>query len=54
MLLVPRLEDIIIEKAAPADPFSIEAQPLTSRLRYRAEGSYGHRMKVVDGDVVVR
>jgi len=46
-LLVPRPEDLMIEKAAPADPFGIEAQPLASLLQYSAQGSYGHRLKVV-------
>ena len=52
-LLVPRLEDFIIEKAAPADPFSVPVQPLSSLLQYSAQGSYGHRLKVV-GTVTLR
>jgi PAS domain S-box-containing protein len=52
-LLLPRLEDLIIEKAAPADPFAIDAQPLASLLQYSAQGSYGHRMKVT-GTVTFR
>lgn len=46
-LLVPRLEDLIVEKAAPADPFSMPAKPIESLLQYSALGSYGHRLKVV-------
>jgi len=52
-LLVPRLEDLIVEKPAPADPFDVEAQPLTSLLQYSAQGSYGHRLKVA-GTVTLR
>ncbi len=52
-LMVPRLEDITIEKAAPSDPFSVPAQPIKSLLQYSAQGSYGHRLKVV-GTVTLR
>jgi hypothetical protein len=52
-LLVPRLEDLVVEKAATADPFATPAQPIKSLLQYGAQGSYGHRLKVV-GTVTLR
>jgi PAS domain S-box-containing protein len=52
-LLVPRMEDLIIEKPAPADPFDTPAQSLASLLQYSAQGSYGHRLKVA-GTVTLR
>ncbi len=52
-LLVPRLEALIVEKAAPADPFAIPPQPIKSLLQYGAQGSFGHRLKVV-GTVTLR
>jgi PAS domain S-box-containing protein len=52
-LLVPRAEDLVVEKAAPPDPFAVPAQPIKSLLQYGAQGSYGHRLKVV-GTVTLR
>ena len=46
-LLVPRTDDLAVEKAAPASPFAIVPQPLGSLLQYTPEGSSGHRVKVV-------
>jgi PAS domain S-box-containing protein len=52
-LLVPRPEDLIVEKPAPADPFAEPPQPISSLLQYSAQGSYGHRLKAV-GAVTLR
>lgn len=52
-LLVPRLEDLIVEKTAPADPFAAPVRPLSSLLQYSAQGASGHRLKVV-GTVTLR
>lgn len=52
-LMVPRLEDIAIEKPAPGDPFAVPTQPIKSLLQYSAQGSYGHRLKVA-GTVTLR
>jgi PAS domain S-box-containing protein len=52
-LLLPRLEDLVVEKPAPPDPFAIPAQPIGSLLRYSAQGSFGHRLKVL-GTVTLR
>jgi PAS domain S-box-containing protein len=46
-LLSPRPEDLAVEQAAPTDPFALPAQPLKSLLQYSAQGSYGHRLKVL-------
>jgi PAS domain S-box-containing protein len=45
-LLVPRAEDLTIEKAVPAKPFAIPAQDIGSLLQFAPQGSYGHRVKV--------
>jgi PAS domain S-box-containing protein len=45
-LLVPRLEDLIIEKPASGNPFDVPMQSLSSLLRFTPQGSYGHRVKV--------
>jgi len=52
-LLVPRSEDLMVEKPAPADAFAVPEQPLASLLQYSVQGSYGHRLKVV-GSVTLR
>jgi PAS domain S-box-containing protein len=52
-LLVPRPEDLVIEKRAPGDPFAVAVQPIKSLLQYSTQGSYGHRLKVV-GTVTAR
>lgn len=50
-LLVPRESDVMIEKLAKANPFDIPAQEISSLLRFTAQGSFSHRVKV-SGTVV--
>jgi len=50
-LLVPRPNDLAIQRPAPADPFAIPSQNLGSLLQFTPEGTYGHRTKVA-GTVV--
>jgi PAS domain S-box-containing protein len=45
-LLVPRPADLLIEKPAPANPFDIPSQQISSLLRFTSEGTFGHRVKV--------
>lgn len=45
-LMVPRLEDLTIEKPAGSDPFDIPTRNIGSLLQFTPEGSYGHRVKV--------
>ena len=52
-LLVPREEDLVIEKPAPAQPFAVPAQRISSLFQFTAQGSFGRRVKVV-GTVVYR
>lgn len=46
-LMVPRAEDLTIEKAAPSRPFAIQSQDIGSLLQFAPQGSYGHRVKVI-------
>jgi len=46
-LMIPRPEDLVVETPAVQDPFALAAQPIDSLLQYSAQGSYGHRVKVV-------
>jgi PAS domain S-box-containing protein len=50
-LLVPRATDLKIEKPTPENPFGIEAQGISSLLRFASQGTTGHRVKVA-GTVV--
>ncbi len=50
-LLVPNSEGVVIEKAAPTDPFAIPAQNINSLLQFAPQGTFGHRVKVA-GKVV--
>jgi PAS domain S-box-containing protein len=50
-LLVPRAQDLVIEEAAPTDPFAAPVRRLTSLLRFTPQGTFGHRLKV-NGTVV--
>lgn len=52
-LLVDRLEDLVIDKPAPASPGDIPARPISSLLRFTPQGTYGFRVKVV-GSVIYR
>lgn len=45
-LMVPRAEDLTIEKAAPSERFAMPAQNIGSLLQFAPQGSYGHRVKV--------
>jgi PAS domain S-box-containing protein len=50
-LLVPRAEDLTIEKATPVEPSAIPVRDIGSLLQFAPQGSYGHRVKVA-GTVV--
>ena len=52
-LLVPRPTDLVVDVAAPADPFAIPAKPIEQLLQFTPQGPYGHRVKVV-GTVIYR
>ncbi|HEX3719544.1 MAG TPA: PAS domain S-box protein [Verrucomicrobiae bacterium] len=52
-LLVPRAEDLVIEKPPPATADEIPARPIASLLQFSPQGTYGHRVKVV-GTVIDR
>jgi len=45
-LMVPRPEDLTIEKAAPSERFAMPAQNIGSLLQFAPQGSYGHPVKV--------
>jgi PAS domain S-box-containing protein len=46
-LMIPRAEDLTIEKAAPSERFAMPAQKIGSLLQFAPQGSYGHPVKVV-------
>lgn len=46
-LLVPRVEDIVIEQAASTTPFDTPAQSIGSLLQFTPGGNHGHRVKVI-------
>ena len=52
-LLVPRPTDMVVDVAAPADPFAIPSKPIENLLQFTPQGPYGHRVKVV-GTVIYR
>ena len=52
-IVAPSSDDIVIEKPAPGDPFSLPAQTIDSLLQFNPQGTFGHRVKVV-GTVVYR
>ena len=47
-LLVPRLEDLVIEKPSAGDSFAASSppRPINSLLQFTTEATYGHRVKV--------
>ena len=45
-LLLPRPTDLVINTAAPADPFAVPAQPIEKLLQFTPHGPFGHRVKV--------
>jgi signal transduction histidine kinase len=46
-LMVPRPDDLVIEKPAPTDLFGIATRPIGSLLQFAPLETYGHRVKVV-------
>ncbi|MDB6023448.1 MAG: sensor signal transduction histidine kinase [Pedosphaera sp.] len=52
-LMVPRAEDLVVEKSAPKDPFLGRTQSIATLLQFTPEVAYGHRVKVA-GTVVYR
>ncbi|WP_050785966.1 PAS domain S-box protein [Pedosphaera parvula] len=52
-VVAPSAEDIVIEKPATEDPFSLPAQTIDSLLQFNPQGTVGHRVKVI-GTVVYR
>lgn len=50
-LMVPRPQDLLMEKTAPRDAFDVAARPIGSLLQFAPQEAYGHRVKVV-GTVV--
>jgi len=52
-LLVPRASDLVIQSAAPKDPFAARTLPIERLLQFTPQGPYGHRVKV-SGTVIYR
>jgi PAS domain S-box-containing protein len=50
-VMVPRAEDLILEKPAARDPFAVPTCGLGSLLQFTPQGTYGHRVKI-SGTVV--
>lgn len=50
-LLVPKAEGLVVEKAAPANPFEMAANKINSLLQFTPGGTLGERVKVA-GTVV--
>lgn len=51
--LVPRQEDLMVEKPAPEKPFDLPAQSTASLLGFHPKSTFGHRVKV-EGTVTYR
>jgi signal transduction histidine kinase len=45
-LMVPRPDDLVIERPAPPEPFAIPTRPINSLLQFALHETYGHRVKV--------
>jgi signal transduction histidine kinase len=45
-LMVPRVEDLVVELPAPEQPFAITTRTIGSLLQFNPLESYGHRIKV--------
>jgi PAS domain-containing protein len=45
-LMVPRPEDLMLEKPAAVDPFAVPTRSIGSLLQFTPQGSYGHRVKI--------
>ena len=52
-LLVPHTADLVIETAAPQNPFDAPTQPIERLLQFTPQAPYGHRVKV-SGTVIYR
>jgi PAS domain S-box-containing protein len=54
-LLVPRLEDLVIEKPSAGDSFAASSppRPINSLLQFTTDATFGHRVKVA-GTVIYR
>ncbi|HTV40779.1 MAG TPA: PAS domain-containing sensor histidine kinase [Candidatus Sulfotelmatobacter sp.] len=52
-LLVPRPSDLVIETAAPKNPFDAPTLPIEKLLQFTPQAPYGHRVKV-SGTVIYR
>jgi len=52
-LLVPRSEDLVIERRAPDDPLAIPDEPIKSVMQFTWGSTLGHRVKVT-GTVTLR
>lgn len=52
-LLVPRPEDLQIQKPAPSAAGEIPVRPISSLLQFSPQGTYGHRVRV-KGTVIYR
>jgi len=45
-LMVPRAEDLVVETAAPKQPFVGPVQDIGSLLQFMPQGTYGHRVQL--------
>jgi signal transduction histidine kinase len=45
-LMVPRLEDLVVEVPGPEDPFVAAPRSIGSLLQFKPQESYGHRVKI--------
>ena len=45
-LMVPQVEDLVVESPAPEDPFAVTARTIGSLLQFNPLETYGHRIKV--------
>lgn len=52
-LLAPRPSDLVIETAAPKNPFNAPTLPIENLLQFTPQAPYGHRVKV-SGTVIYR
>jgi signal transduction histidine kinase len=50
-LMVPRPEDLVVEKSAPREGFAVAPRAIGSLLQFAPQEAYGHRVKV-EGTVV--
>lgn len=50
-LMVPRPEDLLIEKPAAREPFAVRTRAIGSLLQFAPHGAFGHRVKI-EGTVI--